>query len=488
MHSVDQMDEAVIPEEQRFTGLRNLLESCVHAVIFAREHKIDLAASGPKDAFWCLMLPWLLEIDVLNPVPPLRQFIDTGKAKILEADFDGSDIAKMLKTVLDSDTHLLQCCPTTLHLARHFSFNFIYDAASLPEPENKGVAFDSLYDNFVRLTYEQGPFRRAAFTHIFNLEIEGRDLTIGNVRIIRLNPGFKAALLKQGISNPFVHPFLHPAGVGDCFIYSVETAGDKMDDAWLLEKRSEASRFVMLLQYCKDGLVHLGYTVPKFYPEWAGEIRYDSLFFLGNPRRVPHDQGKSPYKIGTADLSMISRYWAAFSTPEIANLIDDRSSKVRQAILRAGDYYEKSHEAMELPERLVYLAISLEALFSPENQEQLRFRIAHAAAQFLGSNGENKKSIFDDLYEFYGRRSKLVHGGYPVGSYYDGTFVTLVEVERWSGLMRRAVLGFFILALRGETDRRKILQSLEDSAFNDSFASDIHRRAAIDDYLSEKGL
>ena len=56
---------------------------------------------------------------------------------------------------------------------------------------------------------------------------------IGNVRIIRLNPGFKAALLKEGISNPFGHPLLHPAGVGDCFIYSVETAGDKMDDAWL---------------------------------------------------------------------------------------------------------------------------------------------------------------------------------------------------------------------------------------------------------------
>ena len=222
--------------------------------------------------------------------------------------------------------------------------------------------------------------------------------------------------------------------------------------------------------------------------EWAGEIRYDSLFFLATPDVFRTTKENHPTRSGPRDFTIDLLYWAASSTPEIANLIDDRSSKVRQAILRAGDYYEKSHEAMELPERLVYLAISLEALFSPENQEQLRFRIAHAAAQFLGSNGENKKSIFDDLYEFYGRRSKLVHGGYPVGSYYDGTFVTLVEVERWSGLMRRAVLGFFILALRGETDRRKILQSLEDSAFNDSFASDIHRRAAIDDYLSEKGL
>ena len=117
------------------------------AQLFSPENTRLTLASGRKDAFWCLMLPWLLEIDVLNPVPPLRQFIDTGKANTLEADFDGSDIAKMLKTVLDSDTHLLQWCPTTLHLARHFSFNFIYDAESLPEPENKGVAFDSLYDN-----------------------------------------------------------------------------------------------------------------------------------------------------------------------------------------------------------------------------------------------------------------------------------------------------------------------------------------------------
>jgi hypothetical protein len=169
-------------------------------------------------------------------------------------------------------------------------------------------------------------------------------------------------------------------------------------------------------------------------------------------------------------------------------MIDDRSSKLRQAILRAGDYFEKSHETLELPDRVINLAIALEALFSPENQEQLKFRTAHGAAQFLGATPVEKERIFNDVGDLYGRRNKLVHGGYSVEAYYDGTFVQLDEVQLWSGLIRRSILRFFVLALRGETKRSKVLEQLEHAAFDPAATEEIQRLSDMDTYLAEQGL
>jgi hypothetical protein len=241
----------------------------------------------------------------------------------------------------------------------------------------------------------------------------------------------------------------------------------------------------MLLQYFKDGVVHAGYTVPQFYPKWAHQIRYEGLYFIGDPRRVAHSQGRAPYKIELIEKETLTRYFTAFLTPEILQMINDRSTKLRQATLRAGEYYEKSHTITELPERLVCLAIALEALFSPENQEGLKFRIALGAAQFLGESPEEKQSIFEDVQDFYGRRNKLVHGGYPVEEYYNGTFVKPAEIQRWSSLIRRAILGFFILALRGEKDRKNILARLEEASFDQAAVRELRTNASVEAYLAE---
>lgn len=191
------------------------------------------------------------------------------------------------------------------------------------------------------------------------------------------------------------------------------------------------------------------------------------------------------YRIEAAEIDSIRRYWTAIRSPKIAAAINDRSSKLRQAVLRAGEYYEKSHAALGSPERLIYLAIALEALFSPDNQEQLRFRISHAAAQFLGDNAIEKQVLFERAQELYKRRSSIVHGGYDVHKYMAGTLISQDELHEWSDLIRRAVLGFFILGLRGETDRRRILEQLERAAFDESLALEIKRKCDIEDFLKE---
>lgn len=54
---------------------------------------------------------------------------------------------------------LAQCCPTLLHLARHSSFNSLHEAVTFCEAGSEPSAINRLYENFLRVTYEQGPFK-----------------------------------------------------------------------------------------------------------------------------------------------------------------------------------------------------------------------------------------------------------------------------------------------------------------------------------------
>jgi hypothetical protein len=118
----------------------------------------------------------------------------------------------------------------------------------------------------------------------------------------------------------------------------------------------------------------------------------------------------------------------------------------------------------------------------------LRFRISLAAAQFLGTDSDSKKKIFESTQELYARRSKIVHGGYDVAKYMSGTLITLAELDSWSDLVRSSVIGFFVLALRGETDRLKILKRLENAAFDQKEATLLQQQSNLQGYLVELGL
>ena len=318
-----------------------------------------LLAVQPRDAFWALCLPWIIELEVPNAESQLLSLVQARKIEVLEAGFEGEKIVEGLVNIKASDSHLCECCPTLALLARHFSRNFLSDAVAFIETESDGGRLEQLYEAFEKMTYEQGRFRRSSFTHVFNLDIDGRDIEIGDVRIIRLNPDFKGTVLGEQTQEPF----LHPPGLGDCFIYSNEAAGVENDESWLQAKRSVAYQFVMLLQYFKSGLVHIGYTSYAFFPQWTHHIRREGLFFIGDPRRIPYQGGRALYRIGSEEQGLLTKYWNAMKTPQIADAINDRSSKLRQAILRAGEYYEKSHETEDAPERLINLAVALEALF-----------------------------------------------------------------------------------------------------------------------------
>jgi len=167
-------------------------------------------------------------------------------------------------------------------------------------------------------------------------------------------------------------------------------------------------------------------------------------------------------------------------TPTIAAAIGTTKGKLREAIYRAGIYFEGSHERTSDVERLIALAIALESLFSPSDRGELTFRISQSVAQFIGEDAEERRRIFSDVREMYKKRSGLFHGTYDVEKYNKGEFVSTSEVERWSGLIRRALLGFLVLYLGGEREREAILDRITTAAFDPTVAEALRHDSSVD--------
>jgi hypothetical protein len=470
-----------IPLEERFPKLEEYL--CAFATEIAPIWKVrpELLTPRPSHVLLLLTFPWILELEVPNISVELRALIDQRKAAIKALGFDGEQIAIRLQEIYRADTHLSECCPSVVHLAIHISRNFVYEAIQLLEAQSESL-LDGLFKQFSSLTYEQGRFRRSAFTHIVNLELQERETDFGGVRVIKLNPDF----IQKIVGEPGNRTFLHPPGIGCAFIYVNEGPTNEKDDDWLRRKHIEAEWFVRILQYFKDGVVHTGYTTASFFPDWVNEIRRDGIFFLGKPRRMAYERGARLYSLTKEEIAEIMNYLKVMRLPHISAMLEDRGSVLRQCILRAGDYYEKSHTEESRPEMLVDLAIALEALFSPNDKGELRFRIAQMAAQLVGVSLSERQNIFTEVKRFYDRRSKLVHGDYDTKKYYDGTFITHDEIQAWSSIVRRATLAFLILAFRGKKTRAELHELLEQAAFDDSIGTELRSASETIKFISEE--
>ncbi len=69
--------------------------------------------------------------------------------------------------------------------------------------------------------------------------------------------------------------------------------------------------------------------------------------------------------------------------------------------------------------------------------------------------------------------------------YEDGTFVTDDEIREWSGYIRRSLLGFLTLHLRGETVRDNVLSVIEEANLDSSMGDDLRRRADVRTLIDE---
>ena len=380
------------------------------------------------------------------------------------------------------------------YIIRNSIANFLdtFFITAVADAKRQGTAkerLDFAYDEFESLTYHQGRFKRIALSHLFNFDMEGNSATFegdtaaGNIRIERLD----ASTIPSILGESGFQAFLHPAGIGDCFVVEEEGASAVDDFKWLVGKRQKALSFAQVLQYFQDGVVHIGYSVPVFQPSWANQIRRAGLFFLGQPRRFPYEDGKKLYIVGAAAKDRLGRWWKAATTPRIAGHLVNKKGKLRQAIYRAGQYYESSHERADNVERLLALDIAVESLFSPSDKGELKFRISQSAAQFVGDTPGERARVYKSISKMYDRRSELVHGSYDVNDYDDGKFVTATEIDEWASSVRRALLGFLTLYFRGDKQaaRDPILGRIADSNFDDSTGDALRKDADMEILFAE---
>ena len=447
----------LIPVEQRWPRLKEFL--LVQCDILA---KVKTSAAGliPENVipFLYLAYPW-----IVAPVGPDQEALFAARREQFEkVGFNGCAVRDTLGEILVQDKHLRECCVGLAQLAHCLDLNFLSPATSLVGANAPKERLEELFERFISTIYGQGRFKVISLSHIFNFQSEDASLRFGDIRVERLDsPTISRILGEESFGS-----FIHTQGTGDHFVVSeLEGACDDYI-GWLFDQKNKAELFTHVLQYFKDGIVHVNYAVPYFLPQWVNPVRKWGIFFIGNPRRLPYAGGKRPYSLQADELDAITRWWATYQDQQIFKRISDLEHTLRQAGLRAGEYYEQSHTQEKPEERLISLAIALEALFSPDDKGEFTFRISQSLAQLVGQSETDRVTIFRDTKQFYAWRSALIHGQYDVKDYLQGRFVTHEECDRWASPIRRAILRFLTLYLRGRNRRDELLNELSLAAID----------------------
>jgi hypothetical protein len=472
-----------VPLDYRSVELKAQLLEATHTL--AAVLKVRPLLAEEAFPFVKMLWPWLADPTTLDDAQ--RNALTTGKMESLADGFPGEGLVAMLNHMLLHDAHLRACCRSGLVLAFYLDRFIINPAARLLVDGASQAEMDLLYRTFEDLTYNQGSYSRTAYTQIFNLSIDAAEIDLEDgLRIVQIHESVVPSLLGESGA---AQSFLHPSAAGNVFLATTQTGESSVPDAeWLSSTRQIAHALVTILQYMKDGIVNLGYSVLDVRPPWVNELRKFGLFFIGDPRRSPYKNGTDKYHLDSNALVKLHRWRRALEREFIRARMNSYGMQMRLTIDRAGTYYEGSLERTQLDERLIALSIALESLFSPSDHSELSYRICQYAALLLGTDAAERTAVFDSFREMYRLRSKLVHGTYDVQRYRDGTFVTEDQLRKWADLIRRSILLFIILFLRGCDDTRTLHARLEKTCFDDNEGYAIRAEADIDGFLAQLGL
>jgi len=476
----------VVPDAERYGALKDRIFGYVDIVSRIRAAKPEMAQQWPQ-LFLTLSYPWIVDTAQLSP--DQKASVELRKQEIAQLPFDGNRVKHELADVLVKDKHLSECCPTLLHLANFLDSFFISAAVDAKRHGADETRLNLSYDEFRTMTYCQGRFRRIALSHLFNFDMEGNSATFEgtdptqNIRVERLD----ASTIPTILGESGFQAFLHPVGIGDCFVVEDEGGSSTDDFQWLFSKWQKALNFAQALQYFQDGVIHVGYAAPFFSPNWANQIRRTGLFFIGEPRRIAYENGGQLYSVTAATMEKLALWWKAATSERIVKYITNRRGKLRQAIYRAGSYYESSHQRTLNVERLLALAIAVESLFSPSDKGELKFRIAQSAAQIIGQTPAERLQVFRSIARLYDRRSTLVHGSYDVDEYDEGRFVSSADIDEWSSYLRRSLRSFLTLYFKGDMQagRDAIMQRIAAANFDGAEGDRLRGEADIDSYFAE---
>ncbi len=450
-----------IPPPQPFDGLATIMTSWLpfSKAIFEKAPKESNVVPGFALAF--------------VGVEPYRQIAQ-------EAGVDIDAVKGQLESILAHDTHLKACCGTPEALVYWLDRGFLSVVTAIASRAD-APSMDVVLKNFIFQTYTTH-YVRGVYFHLYNFTSARDVLDFGDIRITKLYPLQVRTLL--GV--PQINAHYHPPGVGDFFIHFQETSTNDLE-SWLASRNEAAFWFVRMLQYFKDGLTYIDYHVPFFTPLWVNQIhRGDGTFYFGSPRRVPYQKSNKFYVLDDTDIERIRELWTVYKDV-IAPALSQKSA-FRETTLRAGDFFESNFGREQAHERLLALAIALEALFSPSDKQEINFRIAQYASQLVGTE-HNRKEMFQKIRAVYDLRSRLVHGSYDVDQFSQGTFVTHDQMDELASIVRQALVRFTVLLIRGlyntKKGRRQLHEELSLAALDARVADELRRKSDREVILDE---
>ncbi len=388
-----------------------------------------------------------------------------------------SELLTELNQILKEDSHLSVCCGgEPLNFTTAIDMFYLDHLISLSHRINLTESqVKSIYDSFENLLYA-GEYKRIAYFHLFNFEIESsEELNFDNWTIETVPQYYIPYIL--GETTPFSR--LHPPNLGNYFLVYKDSESPNDILNWLNSKYEEALEILGLFQYFKDGVIHIDYYTAHFRPNWVNLIWRMGIFFFG---RIRHNPIEPKYKILKEEIPKVQKYWNSYKKNH-DRFLQLPSSELGKTIQRAGRHFSNYHSKEMKEEQFIDLIIALESLFTPATQE-VTYRISQYAGVFLGDQNEGYK-IYEFIKEMLSKRGKLFHGQYAIKKLIGGQFLSDEEIKNFASYIRRAILGFIILHLRGENKREEILKKLEMAIFNPEIGEDIRKNANPDNFVNE---
>lgn len=127
--------------------------------------------------------------------------------------------------------------------------------------------------------------------------------------------------------------------------------------------------------------------------------------------------------------------------------------------------FSQANERKDSEDKLIDLLISAEALFlssGDPSQAELKYRLSHRAAMFLGSTVTEQKEIFKFMQKAYVARSRIVHGAEPkLPKKDDGTKYTLPEFCRAVEKLMRDAIKHALKEFSGAGKVKKMIEWLD---------------------------
>jgi Apea-like HEPN len=442
---------------------------------------MESKARAQIQPFRFALLPWLTEKGDAEILP---DDLKSRRAEMLNLGIDGASYVARLKEVLNSDSHLMECCgfvtPLIDHIDRHLGTMLLVDLMGTSRLDKA----EQEWKDFVDLTYE-GPLRRLSYTHLFNFKSEDQVVPLGVARIECVNRRNLADLLGESIE---AVDFFHRPAESEYFLVFEESGWGPSPDDWLIEKQREANQIVLLMQLFKMGVLHTTYTFPFFSPSWVNSLwsRIVSPTYLGTFRGTPYKNGQAPYTLNRQEIENLRRWLRFYESPVCKAKLSGGTNGFGQMLLRSAEYYRSSLSRERAPERLVDLAIALESMFTPSSAHtELTFRIGQNLSQLVGKDAIDRIETSRLAKKLYDKRSALLHGQYDYAKFARGEFVSDDENEVWTDMIRTAIVRLAVLYFRGQTDREKFLAELSSAALDQTIGERIRVQSNPEAFLSQ---